>query len=330
MISIHGFVGTGVLVDEGWDDESGICVATEVGIFPEKCDGMACRPPFSKWQFKGRRKARSRCRMYLPAAVADRILEENGNVHTAPYVVKAVGKRSRRPRRTFGLASCSEGEEELLATQLSSEVGADLAAKAKRCQGIQATSAYWFDVLVDFQHPTLQPLVSIMSELIGKHIEGYTVLVEKIANRSEEGLTYIEGTLMSRKSAACLPPTWRTARRTAMQRIPRSLNHHARKGVGKQRQGSFCNGQNRGMRKNEPGSGSSSAEKMHQKKLALLPQKTRMLSSISNQSSNKSLEPVCSKVPDAPLVTCIPVNVIFSRIREVLYRESKKAPFDCN
>eukprot|EP00250_Pteridium_aquilinum_P005794 c15836_g1_i2 orf=1-2961(-) len=340
----HGFVNTGGHLSEGCDDELGIGGAVKWGSSPEECDKVHGQS-FSKWQVKGRRLARARahCKTLwgsAPGGVLDLRVENVKEVHVAASDVKCLDRCSRRPRHTFVLDSSSEDQEELFMntskpTQCVRKVGTEHAMKVRLPQvsGIHIrVSTYWVDVPIEFGDATLRgdhmTLVTIMSELIGKPIVGHSVLVVKIENRNREGQTDLRKNALSRKIASIPPlqPAWRTARRTAMQRIPRARGiilslDHAQEASEKQQLTNLSKGQNRVMRKNDSRFGFSCTERRrHQKKSGLFLQKTRMLSSLAVQYGDKSTEHVSLKVFDTPLVTCIPVNVIFNRIREVLYR----------
>ncbi|XP_038979190.1 uncharacterized protein LOC120109527 [Phoenix dactylifera] len=64
------------------------------------------------------------------------------------------------------------------------------------------------------------PLVSLMSRLNGKAIIGHPVQIEILKDGSTDPLVS-RNLFVLDENTAC-PPVWRTARRTAMQRVPRS------------------------------------------------------------------------------------------------------------
>lgn len=193
------------------------------------------------------------------------------------------------------------------------------------------------------------PLVSLMSKLNGKAIVGHPVLIERLEKRCEDGWNGAKKQLLRGSKAKKLPcqPVWKTARRTSMQRIPRPCNN----GILHDCKVTFNavlqkpNGQaisrlgyagpfghnNRTMRKNNSLIHCASLEKTQLKKFSKKPglfsQKTRMLSSIAVEDTVRA-ENTDSETAKSSPVTCIPVHLVFSRIREVLYRQANHVASD--
>lgn len=194
------------------------------------------------------------------------------------------------------------------------------------------------------------PLVSLMSRLNGKAIVGHPVTVDSldygysdayIANDSllneaiVDSLTYGDGGLGKRT----VQPPWRTGRRTEMQRIPRGCPSRKRCNVNY----SLCqpsenqnvlltvnagyagiNDKSRYIRKNSLHRRLPSLDKKSSKKflkrIGLSSKKTRTLSSIDVEHELKYLngESQPLKLAEAPPVTCIPLKLVFSRIKEAV------------
>jgi len=213
-----------------------------------------------------------------------------------------------------------------------------------------------FDVPVDVQ-TTYQgehvPLVSLMSRLNGKAIVGHPVTVETV----EYGYcdAYLPHDLMNDSFVnyqTCsadevgknvVQPPWRTARRTDMQRVPRCCPSN--KGNGNCNSSQHLGSQNgqsvvkagysdlhdksRYIRKHPLHRLLPSVDKKSSKKLmkrgGLSSKKTRTLSSIAVEHESKyvngGLRPL--KLAEAPLVTCIPLKLVFSRIKEAVGNSPK-------
>ncbi|PKA53225.1 Uncharacterized protein AXF42_Ash009955 [Apostasia shenzhenica] len=191
------------------------------------------------------------------------------------------------------------------------------------------------------------PLVSLMSRLNGKAIVGHPVQIEILEDDSSSHLVCKYYVSMNENAAP--QPVWRTARRTAMQRIPRSnpltaslenedadmsqysdhrskppLNIQARlskKGISHSRR-----------------SRSGKFQKRNMKKLSLSSQKTRTLSSLATTEklgggsgcvklarSSDVWGGLIKPENSIPLVTCVPVKVVFSRLLEAVGRPSSAA-----
>lgn len=200
------------------------------------------------------------------------------------------------------------------------------------------------------------PLVSLMSRLNGKAIIGHPVLIEILEDGSTDlmipgGGVGLEQALGAEEGPAA--PVWRTGRRTAMQRVPRAhlaptaadgeeaadLDVYS-EGLGLFREPPAAGAQSSAMKKaashRRPAAGKSSSRKKLQKKGSSLSssQKTRTLSSIvtERRRSGKSagsrqgrkeagiLGGLIKPGGAAPLVTCVPMKVVFSRIMEAVGR----------
>lgn len=144
------------------------------------------------------------------------------------------------------------------------------------------------------------PLVSLMSRLNGKAIVGHPVQIEIV----EDGSTsvFLPDTDSGPDDSSGLPPVWRTGRRTIMQRVPRSMiDHPIRK-------------------KPVPGkSHKKSSKKVNAHQKSKSKTKTKTISSLGGSGILGGLIK-----PDGgvPLVTCIPVKIVFSRILEAVGRPS--------
>ncbi|XP_010918108.1 uncharacterized protein At1g51745 [Elaeis guineensis] len=193
------------------------------------------------------------------------------------------------------------------------------------------------------------PLVSLMSRLNGKAIVGHPVQIEMLEDGSTDPL--VSRNVFCVDERAAPPPVWRTARRTAMQRVPRSnpsvldgedanvLRYTDRESKAplKKYSGHF-NQQDKLAKKSlsqsrRPSSGKS--QKKSTRRVILSSQKTRPLSSIGTESKlgveNRGAKTVrgssilgglIKPEETVPLVTCVPVKVAFSRIREAVGRPS--------
>ncbi|KAJ0989888.1 hypothetical protein J5N97_008244 [Dioscorea zingiberensis] len=191
------------------------------------------------------------------------------------------------------------------------------------------------------------PLVSLMSRLNGKAIVGHPIQIEIL----EDGST---GSLFLRPDGGLddgttPPPVWRTARRTAMQRVPRTnpVTTLERDGTEPHQ---FPVAENKTSSKKANPSHqtrlakkslshsrrpSGKLERKLLKKVSLSSQKTRMLSSIATEHklggeiggkkrhrSSDLLGGLIKSEGAVPLVTCVPVKVVFSRIMEAVGRPS--------
>ncbi|XP_027109868.2 uncharacterized protein At1g51745 [Coffea arabica] len=188
------------------------------------------------------------------------------------------------------------------------------------------------------------PMISLMSKINGQAIVGYPVQVEALENGSSESVlaeTDDWGPETPGNETA-LPPTWRTARRTANFRVPRpdlsstcdeSAKHlqfvDGRRGCsGKSDAGTF--GHKGGIMEKHtssiPVDRKSSRKPL--KKISLSSnQKIRTLSSIASQqkqsidrrqSSNNFQVDGLKPELVSTAVACIPVKLVFSRLQEEL------------
>ncbi|KAG9454374.1 hypothetical protein H6P81_007278 [Aristolochia fimbriata] len=186
------------------------------------------------------------------------------------------------------------------------------------------------------------PLVSLMSRLNGKAIVGHPVQIETLAEGSTDvylsNNDYMEE---DNDGNSGLTPVWRTARRTAMHRVPRpppsmegeesellqysdaetkykpyadQLNHKARF-----MKKSYLHGHSPLADKRSP--------KKQMKRANLSNQKTRTLSSIAIEQTfndprhaNKNRGLIKSE-ESAPSIACVPVKLVFSRILEAVGRQ---------
>lgn len=332
----NGFTDAEELWNDRLDDDIDIHGYVHRNRSSNECNGFALGQPISSWQSKGRRGVRLRCRnswvsptpcaklMSIPPAIT--AIDEVDEVQeAAPSDFKAKNRITRGLRYSFNLDSSSEDEEPLgenwkqPAYKAYVGHGSRLGAGYGRSLDVlESHESTWFEISVEDDQSRFGsydehvPLVSLMSLLKGKPIIGYPVLVEVAERRYGGG----QGGNTVKKPP--LQPVWRTGRRTAMQRIPRSCGIVVSRDFEPERHPQQMHGasQNRGPR-NSGTFMCSSAER--RKKPGLFPQKTRMLSSIAVPSGDQIMEHAASRVVAPPLVTCIPVNVIFNRIREVLY-----------
>eukprot|EP00250_Pteridium_aquilinum_P005228 c15358_g1_i3 orf=646-3597(+) len=344
-------------VDEGlWnerlDDDTDIHGYVHKRRSTNECNGFALGELFSKWQAKGRRGLRVRCRnsWRSPAAGAtlasivptmaagDELEEMQEEAGTVPGDFKAMNRVTRGLRYSFNFDSSSEDEESLGETGKSRQpayrahVGDRNSFEGGNGRPLDVVGVHesiWVEVPVKDDTRVASynehvPLVSLMSLLNGKPIVGYSVLVEIIekrydGNQGGASWSHFSGSVIKKPP---VQPMWRTGRRTAMLRIPRACGILVSRDVEPERQQQHMHSslQNRVMRKSGFLMCPAADKKKFLKKPGLLPQKTRMLSSIAVPRSDESMEHAASRVVTPPLVTCIPVNVIFNRIREVLYR----------
>ncbi|XXG75514.1 hypothetical protein AAC387_Pa08g0067 [Persea americana] len=198
------------------------------------------------------------------------------------------------------------------------------------------------------------PLVSLMSRLNGKAIVGHPVQIETLRDGSSDLLLCRDDfceDLPGTDGNAPLPPVWRTARRTAMQRVPRPPPSSALEGEEAstfqysdlERKCPFDKPYVSHVKNKVKMKGALShirrplAQKKFPKKLlkkvSLSGQKTRTLSSIAIQQKpsrksrdsrldDKNVELYGLIKPEGtkPVVACVPVKLAFSRIREAIGR----------
>ncbi|KAI5084256.1 hypothetical protein GOP47_0000425 [Adiantum capillus-veneris] len=270
-------------------------------------------------------------------AIPDVLEEMQEDSETAPSDLKVKKRSTRGFRYSLSFDSSSEEEEPFKERPGSRQpayqahVGRVNRFDSGNVQSLDAIDVHnstWFEVPVEEDevrnascHEHL-PLMSMMSMLKGTPIVGYAVHVEIVERRygaSQGGASRGHSSGNAVRKPPLQQPVWRTGRRTAMQRVPRSCGGVVSRDSQPERhhQSKHCNSQNRGMRKNGFLVCSSAEKRKSSKKPGLVPQKTRMLSSIAGENDT---EHDATRSVGPPLVTCIPVNVIFNRIREVLYR----------
>ncbi|XP_006854154.2 uncharacterized protein At1g51745 [Amborella trichopoda] len=157
------------------------------------------------------------------------------------------------------------------------------------------------------------PLVSLMSRLNGKAIVGHPVQIEILEDGSSEH---------DRNEGRALPPVWRTGRRTAMHRVPRPQV----RALSPLKKASSSQFKMRFMKRSLSNMCRSSMGKKSQKRLlkkvGFASQKTRTLSSISTEKKpkieNGDSSGLIKDIGASPSLSCIPVRVVFSRIKEAL------------
>ncbi|KAL5973609.1 hypothetical protein ACLOJK_030262 [Asimina triloba] len=205
-------------------------------------------------------------------------------------------------------------------------------------------------------HGERVPLVSLMSRLNGKAIIGHPVQIEAMEDGSSNLLvsTNVSGNKLPEYDGNTgLPPVWRTARRTAMHRVPHP--HPSASLEGEEVDPSPCSDLESELPFKKPNAGHSSHKMIqpkkgfpqtHQpvvekkfpkkllKKISLLSsQKTRTLSSfaieqkVSGKKIDLKINPK-SSAPDSAIKlekalhpACIPVKLVFSRILEAVSRQ---------
>lgn len=202
------------------------------------------------------------------------------------------------------------------------------------------------------------PLVSLMSKLNGKAIVGHPVQVEILEDGYSDLLPRDDfcGDLPDTDGNAALPQVWRTARRTAMHRVPRppssavegeeasTLQYsdlESKRPFKKQYTGHVKHKVRmmKGRFSHIRGPRAHKFPKKLLKKATMSSQKTRTLSSIAIEQkpvgkntitmvSDKNVElHGLIKHERAPMVmvTCVPVKQVFSRIREAIGRPPSAA-----
>ncbi|KAF8380774.1 hypothetical protein HHK36_028268 [Tetracentron sinense] len=202
------------------------------------------------------------------------------------------------------------------------------------------------------------PLVSLMSRLNGKAIIGHPIQIEALEDGSSDILLSTNGDfgdeVADNDGSTAVPPVWRTARRTAMHRVPRphpssalegdeGSDHpqldHENKPPSREPYTRHLDLKARLIRNNFPHIRRPPTDKKFPRKLlkkvSLSSQKTRMLSSIAIEQklSGKSGEQELGsksyigrliKTEEAT-VTCIPVKLVFSRLLEAVGRPPSRA-----
>ncbi|XXG78103.1 hypothetical protein AAC387_Pa08g2118 [Persea americana] len=203
------------------------------------------------------------------------------------------------------------------------------------------------------------PLVSLMSRLNGKAIIGHPIQIEPTEDGYSDSLLATNNfgqEPLDVDGNTGLSPVWRTARRTAMYRVPRP---HPSSALGEEVdplsnsdidikppvRKSHTNHSNHNMRlmkKSFSHARRPLPEKKFPKKLlkkiSLSNQKTRTLSSIAIEQRlsgeigehkfgdrNGDVDGSIKPEEEVPSVTCVPVKLVFSRILEAVGRPSSKA-----
>ncbi|MQL91981.1 hypothetical protein Taro_024598 [Colocasia esculenta] len=191
------------------------------------------------------------------------------------------------------------------------------------------------------------PLVSLMSRLNGKAIIGHPVHIEILKDGSTDPLCPRNhlGASTTNVGELAAPTAWRTGKRTAMQRVPRP--HLTPLAQGEESEFiPYSDGGGRPLFRKPhaaPTHWSSlmksskhlKFQKQLSKKRSLPGQKTRTLSSIATEKkSNRvkasskhrrkgsGLDGLIKPGSTVPLVTCVPVKVVFTRILEAVGRTS--------
>lgn len=202
------------------------------------------------------------------------------------------------------------------------------------------------------------PIVSFTSKLDGRAIIGHPIEIEALKDGSSDNLfSAIDDTgndEIGYEGSSVLPPAWRTARRTANFRVPRS--HISSSNVAETADFSLDQERNIESAKLNGGSSSHKASLLRKsslnspgpsidkksfkkvaKKVSLSSsQKTRTLSSLSiehNLSKKPSLDRsfyqtdrlTKPEVSGLTTVACIPVKLVFSRLLEKINRPPLKA-----
>ncbi|XP_020571598.1 uncharacterized protein LOC110018589 isoform X2 [Phalaenopsis equestris] len=188
------------------------------------------------------------------------------------------------------------------------------------------------------------PLVSLMSRLNGKAIIGHPIQIEILEDGSASHLASTHDAIMDESAAP--QAMWRTARRTAMQRVPRSIpltaaleeedadmfQHSGRESklpLHKEAYYHYLKHQVRPAKKRVSllhQSALRKFQKKNAKRLSLSSKKTRTLSSLasdeklSGECDGHKLDGLIKTEDSVPLVTCVPVKVVFSRILEAVGR----------
>ncbi|KAL8134726.1 uncharacterized protein At1g51745-like isoform X2 [Apium graveolens] len=190
------------------------------------------------------------------------------------------------------------------------------------------------------------PMISLMSKLNGQAIVGHPIQVETLENGLTEALVTADDEL-NQEYDTSLQPVWRTARRTANCRVPRShtstmdgdegsdhLQHVYEDRIiplNKSNGGHFSNRTSLARKGSTYGSRASTDIKFKKpaKKAGIASnQKTRTLSSIATQQKPNNILKQGSnshhvngliKPEMAPTaVACIPIKLVFSRLHEEL------------
>lgn len=305
----------------------------------------------SKWQAKGRRNVRKGLCSQGSEQNEDAIiytgdeLEQDQEADTLQYDVNTcmrplsgLRRRNINVRVSYGKTSVDVirggfGTRSMRSHKDHCVLGSSNSGslRSQDCSDTQRQlDSGWVDVRVEFQgiyKGERVPLVSLMSKVSGRAIVGYPVSVEIAENRYGDGLQAAarQGNY-SRSKTQLLG--WRAAGgRSALQRVPHSPTYKALD----KKEGLLITSDGHRV---QPRLKRCLSKKSSRKASSPF-QKTRMLSSfptdehkVKNEHKVRGeiKEAVTSKASKAPLVTCIPVHVVFDRIREVLYKQSQHDP----
>lgn len=216
-----------------------------------------------------------------------------------------------------------------------------------------STKSSLFDVQIDVRASYKGehvPLVSFMSKLNGKAIIGHPVAVETLEDGYSDMILAEDGYLndsftkfrpdgVDKVKGGALQPVWRTARRTSMQRNRRPcsllndnsnssqyLTHGNRQPLGKVYPGILKHKIRYIRKKMRYSTLDKKLPKRFLKNVDLPSRKTRTLSSITvehnlTNETNGSAHPI--KMAEVSPVSCIPIKLVFSRIKEVVGSTSK-------
>ncbi|KAK9144173.1 hypothetical protein Sjap_004076 [Stephania japonica] len=192
------------------------------------------------------------------------------------------------------------------------------------------------------------PLVSLMSRLNGKAIIGHPVQIEVLEDGSTDLILSMndDDDQTDYDGNAAVPPVWKTARRTAMHRVPRPHPLSALDGDETADLSQYSELESKrllaGHSNQKSKKSSPSIRQFHEKKYSKKPvkkvslssQKTRTLSSIAiehklNGKGSKVLNKnylggLIKPEPEPTTVACIPVKLVFSRLLEAVGRSPSR------
>eukprot|EP00250_Pteridium_aquilinum_P013974 c21698_g1_i1 orf=928-3594(+) len=183
----------------------------------------------------------------------------------------------------------------------------------------------WVDVRVEFRVANRKEnvqLVSLFSQVMNRAVLGYPVAVQNLENRLRYGASSYTARYGASSNTAWSGSKLEVSGRVNTTRVPRCPMRNALK------QRSLKNDAAYNGRPMPKGC------KISRKSGSML-QKTRTLSSLATNVCKVRTEPeqrrteheqrhesYPSNVSKVPLVTCVPVHVVFHRIRQVLYKQS--------
>ncbi|XP_031502312.1 uncharacterized protein At1g51745-like isoform X1 [Nymphaea colorata] len=274
----------------------------------------------SKWQLKGKRNTRNLGKRHMDIADEDFYEAEESvmSMNSRPWISQeALGGYWEESDECF--------DPRLYASELDPMYGNEYGQ-----DGTFESMLVNVDLKVQASYQGEHvPLVSLMSRLNGKAIIGHPVQVEILEDGSSELLLADSGfrdDSSEKNESTPVPPVWRTARRTAMQRVPRSQpcaqeNEESliqcspvecQPPVKKLNSGSTSH--KSGSRKSSKhASRSKRLSKKLLKKASLSNKKTRTLSSFSSEQKagkNGKLDESVGRV------TTIPVKAVFDRLKD--------------